>query len=416
MRTKTEEQNILHVQMFGKFSMVWKNNMLIGNAKSGETQFAYLMQMLLHNRKEGVSRGKMEQILFWNRDVTDVHHAMRTVIYNAKKKLKKAGLPNVNYIEQREGTYFWTEQIPVVEDAWEFEKLYEQAERETDPEQSLRLYLEACYIYTGEFLGDQTSTIWAAQEARRYREIFCNCVEEAVSLCRGSQNYLQMEELGLYAAKLYPLADWETITMEALIFQGRHADALKLYEDTIELYFREQGLHPSKRLLELFDTLGMQIQYGHAGLDSIQMKLMESENGIGGGYVCSYPIFQGIYQVVERMMDRGGQSVYLMLCTVVGSKGNPMKDGVMLEELSQRLCGAIRRSVRRSDVVTRYGSGQYLILLINTTLENCGIIQKRINGSFVVGRQRTGISYHVNSVICRACEEGIGTWESLSGI
>ncbi len=225
-----------------------------------------------------------------------------------------------------------------------------------------------------------------------------------------------MEELGLYAAKLYPLADWETITMEALIFQGRHADALKLYEDTIELYFREQGLHPSKRLLELFDTLGMQIQYGHAGLDSIQMKLMESENGIGGGYVCSYPIFQGIYQVVERMMDRGGQSVYLMLCTVVDSKGNPMKDGVMLEELSQRLCGAIRRSVRRSDVVTRYGSGQYLILLINTTLENCGIIQKRINGSFVVGRQRTGISYHVNSVICRACEEGIGTWESLSGI
>lgn len=69
------------------------------------------------------------------------------------KKLKKAGLPNVNYIEQREGTYFWTEQIPVVEDAWEFEKLYEQAERETDPEQSLRLYLEACYIYTGNFSG-----------------------------------------------------------------------------------------------------------------------------------------------------------------------------------------------------------------------------------------------------------------------
>lgn len=85
MITKTEEQNILHVQMFGKFSMVWKNNMLIGNTKSGETQFAYLMQMLLHNRKEGVSCGKMEQILFWNRDVTDVHHAMRTVIYNAKK-------------------------------------------------------------------------------------------------------------------------------------------------------------------------------------------------------------------------------------------------------------------------------------------------------------------------------------------
>lgn len=409
MKTATEDDHILRVQMFGKFSMVWNKHMIVGGSKSGETQFAYLMQILMHNRENGISRDRMEQILFWNRDVTDIHHAMRTIIYNAKKKLRKAGLPDVNYIEQRDGIYYWTDKILVKEDAWEFEQLYEKAEKESDPKKRLNAYLEACYSYTGEFLGNQISMLWAAQEARRYREIFCDCVEKAVALLRMDQDYSRMEELGLYASKLYSLADWETVTMEALVFQGRAEDALKLYEDTIELYFQEQGLHPSRRLIELLNTLGTQIRHGYAGLDSIQMKLMEDEKEARGGYLCSYPVFQGIYRAVERIMDRGGQSVYLMLCTVVDSKGNPMKDGLVLEELSERLCDAIRYSVRKSDSITRYGKGQYLVLLVNTTHENCKIIQKRINGRFIVGRQRTGITYHVKSVICRAGEEEIGT-------
>jgi GGDEF domain-containing protein len=118
-------------------------------------------------------------------------------------------------------------------------------------------------------------------------------------------------------------------------------------------------------------------------------------------------VFQGIYQMVCRMMRRGGQSAYLMLCTVVDSKGNPMKDGVLLDELSQRLGDAIRNSVRQSDAINRYGKGQYLLLLVNATRENCGIVQKRINQNFLVGRQRTGIQYYVNSVVCTPEKERI---------
>jgi len=72
----------------------------------------------------------------------------------------------------------------------------------------------------------------------------------------------------------------------------------------------------------------------------------------------------------------------------------------MLKELSGRLGTCIRESVRHSDTLTRYGRGQYLVLLVNTTYENCTIIQKRINYKFIKGRQRTGIEYHVNSVLC----------------
>ena len=390
----------LQVQMFGGFSISWGGKLIASNAKSSESQFNYLCELLLHHRKEGVSRDMVERVLFEDRDIQDIHHATRSVIYNAKKKLKAAGLPDVNYIEQKKGICYWNSQVPVREDAEEFEQRFRQAEAEEDPEKKLGLYLEACHLYTGEFLAQQTATVWIAHEAKRYRAMFCACVERAAALMRESQDFLQMEELGIYAAAISPLSDWETVTMEALVAMGRYEDARRLYDDTVGFYFQEQGLRPSARMMELFNKLGTQMEHQCDALDDIQRKLSEDAEIVQGGYMCTYPVFQGIYRMVERMMERGGQSVYLMLCMVVDSKGNPMKEGSVLEELTQRLGDAIQRSVRHSDSVCRYGKGQYLVLLVNTTRENCGVIQRRINYHFIIGRQRTGVQYYVNSVVC----------------
>lgn len=162
---------------------------------------------------------------------------------------------------------------------------------------------------------------------------------------------------------------------------------------------QEQGCRPSKKLMELLDRLGSQMDHRYAMLDAIQSELSEEETQ-QGGYLCSWPVFQGIYQYTKRMLERSGQSVYLMLCTIVDSKGNPMEEGPLLEELSERLEASVCDAIRHGDAVTKYGKGQYLILLVNTTRENCRVVQKRINYRFLVGRQRTGIKYYVNSVIC----------------
>ena len=386
--------------MLGGFSLSWGGKLVAGSTKSSESQFNYLMQLLLHHGENGVSRDMLERVLFEDRDIQDIHHAARSVIYNAKRKLRAAGLPDVNYIEQRKGICYWNPQVPVKEDAAEFERLYRQAEEASDREEKVKLYMEACHLYTGEFLPQQTGVVWVAQEAKRYRALFCSCVERAVRQLRLTQDFPQMEELGIYATAINPLSDWETVTMEALVAMGRYEDARRLYDDTVDLYFQEQGLRPSSRMMELFEKLGTQMEHQYDALDDIQRKLSEGQADCGGGYLCAYPVFQGIYRMVTRMLERGGQSVYLMLCMVVDSKGNPMRDGQMLEELAGRLEEAIRDSVRHSDAISRYGKGQYLVLLMNTTRESCGVIQKRINCRFLIGRQRTGIQYYVNSVIC----------------
>ena len=392
------EDFALEVRTLGRFTIAKKEKMIVGGTNTSESQFTYLMQMLLHAGKKGVSRAELEEVLFEGRELNNRRHATQSVIYNAKRRLKRSGLPDVNYIEQREGVFYWTDQIPVREDAAEFEQLCGKAERATDPDERLKLYLDACYSYTGEFLPALASVLWAAQEAKRYQAMFCTCVEQATILLRERQDYMQMEELGNYAARIQPLSNWELITMEALAALGRYDDARKFYDETASYYMHEQGLRPSKRMMELLNQLGEQMQHSYAVLDTIQANLTGMSESVNGGFICSYPVFQGIYRMIERMMERGGQSVYLMLCTVVDGKGNPMKEGPTLEELSERLSVAIQRSVRHSDVISRYGKGQYLVLLLNTTRENCTIIQKRINYHFIIGRQRSGIQYYVNSV------------------
>ncbi len=393
-----EKSGVLYVRMLGGFSVRYNGRLIAGGSRAGDSQFTSLLQILLHSGEKGVTRDRLEELLFADRDMSNVHHALQSVIYNAKRKLEKAGLPKCGYIEQRKGVFHWTWEIPYEEDAVCFAALCRQAEETRDLDEKLALYMDAAHLYTGEFLPMQAGVIWAAQEARHLRGMFCACVEQAATLLRMNQDWFQLEGLGQYAARVDPLADWEPLTMEALASMGRYEEARRLYDDTVAYYLNEQGLRPSKRLLEQFERLGVEMMHQHAALDLIQEELSGRHDSFPGGFLCSYPVFTGIYRMVERMLERGGQSVYLMLCTVVDGKGNPMREGAKLDELVQRMGDAVRRSVRRGDAMTKYGRGQYLVLLINTTRENCSVIQKRINNRFIIGRQRSAIQYYVNSV------------------
>ena len=398
MRIAQTKPDVLYVRMLGGFSVLWNGKLVAGGSKGSESQMSDLLQILLHDREHGVTRDRLEELLFEDRDMSNVHHALQSVIYNTKKKLQKAGLPEINFIEQRRGVFFWTDELEVVEDAAEFERLYNEAEASEDRDEKLALYMDAAHWYNGEFLPSKTAVIWASQEARRLKGMFCRCVENAAEILRENEDFFQLEELGTIAAGIDPLADWEILTMEALVSLGRFEEARKLYDDTVQYYFNEQGLRPSQKMMDQFSRLGSEEQRQYAALDVIQSELTGQDDRSPGGYYCNYAVFTGVYRMVERMLERGGQSVYLMLCTVVDGKGNPITESKMLDELTRRMGDAVRHSIRRGDAMCQYGRGQFLALLINTTRENCAVVQKRINDRFIIGRQRSHIEYYVNSM------------------
>ncbi len=396
--------DVLRVRTFGGFSIVYRGNE-ISFGQQNESQIVHLLQLLLHFREKGVSRDLAKAELFGDRDVDDVSHSIRNIIYNLRKKLREFGFPDSQYVVKRGGIYYWADDIPVDEDSAEFERSLGEAMAEKNAEKKLDLLMKTIYLYKGRFLSGNESSVWSVHEAERYRDLFAQAVNDAADLARDAHKFKMMQEIGVYAAKVDPFSEWEILTLEALSGLGRFDRTERFYRETVDAYTAEYGGRTNSYVREFVNRIGLKLVIGHESLEDIQEKMRDDSAHDRRGYYCSLPVFQEIYRITERMMERAGDRIFLMLCTIIDSKGNPMLSGIRLEELSERLKEAIVTSVRYTDTVTRYGKGQYLILLINTTFEDCSIVAKRINSNFKRAGQRTGVSYSVSNIIVSAYSE-----------
>ena len=109
MMTGKDADNVLYVKMFGEFSVTWNGKRITGGSGAGDTQFGTLLQYLIHNRDRKTDRSALEELLFAGREIQDRWHAMRSIVYNARKRLRAACLPEAEYIRRQGSVYVWTE-------------------------------------------------------------------------------------------------------------------------------------------------------------------------------------------------------------------------------------------------------------------------------------------------------------------
>jgi len=86
--------------------------------------------------------------------------------------------------------------------------------------------------------------------------------------------------------------------------------------------------------------------------------------------------------MMRRNMERNGQSVYIMLCTITDRQGQCMKECEKLTQMSDVLFRSIKGSLRKCDSFTKYNAAQFLIMLTGINEENCHIVESRIEESF----------------------------------
>ena len=164
-----EKQKGLSVCMLGTFCVYWDGKPIIGLFRSGMTQPAAALQMILHYRQSGVSKSQLIDYLFEDRDVQNATHSLHVQLHNLRRMLRQAGLPDTNYFRRENDTYFWTTEIPVREDAEEFERICDDVRKAGSGQEELRLCLQACQVYGGDFFGVRTNNGWSAGESKLYR-------------------------------------------------------------------------------------------------------------------------------------------------------------------------------------------------------------------------------------------------------
>ena len=186
--------------------------------------------------------------------------------------------------------------------------------------------------------------------------------------------------------------------IEALTGMGRTEQVESLYVETVEKY---RQVYMEEELCKLKDfrrKIEEQLDHPYDILDNIQENMTEQLEKVQEPYQCNWMVFREIYHMVARMIERSGQQVQLMLCTLTDMEEHPIRSDECAEVLSRYIWESICRSIRAGDVVTRYGKGQYLVLLINTKPEDCQEIQKRIDAQFRKKNTVYEIRYSVKSV------------------
>lgn len=206
--------------------------------------------------------------------------------------------------------------VPTIVDARKFQELYEEAQNCADTKQKEELLKQVCNMYRGEFLPEISGDEWVLLESVQYKKLYSNALKE---LCDGLIEKCDYEEALLFcepACRLYPFDEWQSIKIECFLGMKRYKEAMKEYDDTAKLFFEELGISPSERLMEQFDQMSSQLKHVKPKeIQDIKQRLKE-EKGQGGAYYCSLPSFRDSYRLVTRMLERSGQSAYLMLCSL----------------------------------------------------------------------------------------------------
>lgn len=96
-----------------------------------------------------------------------------------------------------------------------------------------------------------------------------------------------------------------------------------------------------------------------------------------GAYQVEYDGFKKIYRFVARCIGRTGQDVQTLLLTLTKKNGDhPAVTELMLA--MDNLKNAVHESIRRGDVATNYSSSQFLVILMDSTIDDGLMVANRI--------------------------------------
>ncbi|MGN0399722.1 MAG: BTAD domain-containing putative transcriptional regulator [Blautia sp.] len=372
----SDKTPVLKVHMLGGFSLSYDGKP-ISLRKNTTTKAMKLLQILLYTKETGIARTDLLEALYGREDLADMSNNLRVTSHRLKKILVESGFPEYDYILIRHGIYYWKSSMEIQVDALEFDGILKQAEQEQEQEERMKLLENACAMYKGEFLPGLSGEDWVLLASVQYKKKYTEALLELCKYKKQQREYEKILELCNQAVEIYPFDEWQAIKIDSLMVMNRYKEALEVYEDTAKLYFEELGISPSERMMDQFKDMSEKMSYKPRVLSEIKGGLKEEE-GRDGAFYCSLPSFRDSYRLVSRIIERNGQSVYLMLVSITDGNGHPMENKNRLSALSEELYYTIMHSLRRGDSFTKYSPSQFLILLVGTSKENCRIIFDRI--------------------------------------
>lgn len=357
---------VMHVSMLGGMAIDYGGRLLTF-PRSSSSKFMQLLALLLLSGQKGIAKSELIGSLYNGEDGINLNRNLNNVIYRLKKQLVSAGFPEEEYIILENGRVYFSSSFPQEVDVIRFQEAVLNA-RTASAEVCRNLLEGALHLYSGEVLPEYAAELWAIQKRQECKNLYMEAVQNLGELLKKAGDIKGARELYRRAAKIYPFDDWQVMEMDCLIVMKEFNEAYTVYNETAKKYSEELGLPPGEELLARLHAMEKQMLHPVGSFSEIRKLLDQGESG--GPYYCYYPSFLDSCQILARIAERSGISIYLLLCTLTEKSGKEFTDGEKLEAQMEKLKNVIGKTFRKGDLYTRYSKSQFLVILNGTEMEN----------------------------------------------
>ena len=394
----------IRVKMLGSFSLNYKGQE-VALGRNNSAKFIQLLQIMWLMQDKGITKDRLISALYERDALSNANNSFNNLVYQMRKQMISAGLPDAEYVIKKDKLFYADYTIPIEVDATRFKTLCEKAETMEDGPEKYAVCKEAFGLYAGELLPEISTELWVITESISYRKMYEQCVDWMGQYLRSTNEYDEMQEIFGRAVTIYRDNDWQIDQIDALLAKGEYKEAYALYKTTVHMYADEMGLPPSEKLQECFRKMSNKLTSLPGEITEIQSDLRRSHelvddgNANGGAYYCTYPSFVDAYHILGRNMERSGQSIFMMLCSLVDYEGKQFRDQRKIKTYSAMFQDVLQEILRRGDTFCRYSQTQFLILLVGTAQEGCEVVYGRIEAKVreLVGT-RVNIRYNIVSI------------------
>ncbi len=393
----------LRVSMLSAFKMEFYGrsiNMIRGNS----SKLIQLFAMLLLGGSKGVTKRELIDNIYgsgqeWR---SDTNKSINNLLWRLRKQWDAWGMNGATIIFDG-GSCRFEADFPVWVDAIAFQQKAQEALAYRGDDAAVRIALleEAVGMYSGSFLNEFCTELWVIYRERELKQFYTRMVRML------GAEYERIGDLpkacGLYraAAVLFPFDSWQLAEIDCLLAMSDYNGAYELYQNTERLYDEEMGIRPGQEYVKRLEVIEEHMHRDVRRLSDIAASLRGGAPE--GAFYCSYSVFFNFCQILARLAERSGQSMFLLLCTWNGgTRGGrtAMEENALEEEQMAILKDVVGRVFRRGDIYTKYSRCQYLIILTGTGRENGAKAFERLYDAWKSQEGTMGtLSYSMESLV-----------------
>ena len=377
-----KELPFIQVDMLGTFRLRYQGQGIDNQASRSQKLRSVLAYFMIH-RNRVVSR---EELLerFWSDDRSgNPNSALKTLIFRLRAMLAQLLGDTMQPLLSRQGGYQWNEALLCKFDIDELELLCRTLEDTNLPAQVRLEQLERIFqLYRGEFLDELSFDLWSVPLRSHYHNMYLERMKEYTALLESRREFASIFRICHKVIEIDKLDETlHACYMRAMIALGKDQMAAEHYQRVTELLKTTLGVAPAAELQELHG----EIVNGGAGQtvapEVIESDLRESER-LRGAFLCSYRVFRETFQIEARRSNRSQHLLHLVVLHVT-----PLTNSEIDRRATDTFQEVLVNNLRSGDVVSRFQTNQYLVLVQTMQAEGPEIALGRV----MEGAQKAGL-------------------------